>query len=153
MTAVEPGSVVYLDTAPLIYAIEEHPDYGTAVGHLLQAIDEGRLEALTSTLTLAELLVKPFELDRTDLVRAYRSVLTGSAGMRVAPVDVEVAVEAARIRSAHRVRLADAVHLATAVHGGADVFVTNDASLGRCDEIAVVLVSDLEAPQDDAPDG
>lgn len=120
---------------------------------MLESIDEGRLEAITSSLTLAEILVKPFELDREDLARTYREVLTGSAHMRIVPVGVDIAVEAARIRADEHVRLADAIHLATSVHANADVFLTNDERLARCETVHAVLVSDLDPPQaDDARD-
>lgn len=48
-----------------IYFIEEHPIYLPLVEPLFEAIDAGELEAVTSSLTLLEVLVIPFRFGRT----------------------------------------------------------------------------------------
>lgn len=135
--------VAYLDTAPLVYAIEDHPTFGPLVGAVLDAVDAGRLGAVSSTLTLAEILVQPYRRGRADLVARYRAILTGSPNLRLLGLDEAVAVEAARIRATADLRLPDAVHLATAVVAGADTFVTNHAQLRRFREVRVVVLRDL----------
>jgi hypothetical protein len=46
------GKVVGLDTAPLIYLIEEHPVYLPLVRPFFEAADRGRLSFVTSVVTL-----------------------------------------------------------------------------------------------------
>lgn len=135
------GSVVYLDTAPLIYVIEDHPRFARLALPVLQAVDAGRVSGLASVLTLTEVLVKPLEQGRADLVRRYRRILGGSLDLRA--VTAEVAEEAARIRATGRVRLADAVHLATARLAEVDIFLTNDERLKSFREVRVVTLTDL----------
>ena len=51
---------VYLDANIFIYALEGYPDFQARITILLEAMDHQEIEALTSELTLAEVLVKPF---------------------------------------------------------------------------------------------
>jgi hypothetical protein len=64
-----------LDTAPLIYLIEQHPLFGPPVLEVARLIDSGDLAAAAFTLTLTEVLGQPLRLGRVDLVRAYRRLL------------------------------------------------------------------------------
>jgi prevent-host-death family protein len=74
-----------------------------------------------------------------ELVTAqYREALTRSAGWQVMPLDVEVAVEAARIRAAYRLRLPDAIEVATAIRAGAAALVTHDRALRRVRGLRIV---------------
>lgn len=50
---------VAIDTVAFIYFIEEHPRYLPLVDELFRAVDAGRLPAVTSELTLLEVLVFP----------------------------------------------------------------------------------------------
>ena len=53
------GSRIYLDTNVFIYALEAYPEYELSLNSLFSAIDSGKLTAVTSELTLAEVLIKP----------------------------------------------------------------------------------------------
>lgn len=53
------GAVVGLDTAPLIYFIEENPLYLPLVRPFFEAIDRGEFRLVTSVLTLTEVLIHP----------------------------------------------------------------------------------------------
>lgn len=50
----------YLDSNIFIYAVEAISPYAEALGPFLDALEDGTVEAVTSELTLAEVLVKPF---------------------------------------------------------------------------------------------
>jgi len=53
------GTRVGFDTAPLIYFIEQHPRYMPLVGPFFQAVERGAIQAVTSVLTLTEVMVHP----------------------------------------------------------------------------------------------
>ncbi|MFH0958320.1 MAG: hypothetical protein V1897_06415 [Pseudomonadota bacterium] len=53
------GERIYLDTNIIIYPLEGYPECASSLATLFAAIDEGKLSAVTSELTLAESLVKP----------------------------------------------------------------------------------------------
>ncbi len=51
------GTVVAVDTAPLIYFIEENPVYLPLLRPFFEAVDRGEFRVVTSILTLTEVLV------------------------------------------------------------------------------------------------
>jgi hypothetical protein len=64
------GKTVYLDTNIFIYTVEGYAPEEAFLRELLAALEDGRFTAITSELSLAEVLVKPFELGREDVVSA-----------------------------------------------------------------------------------
>ena len=67
VTAIPKGTRVYLDANVWIYALEGYAEFVASVTALFARIDAGELIALTSELRLAEVLVKPFANDNTEL--------------------------------------------------------------------------------------
>src|SRR5918911_1935422 len=92
------GRTVYLDTNIFIYTVEGYAPEEASLRELFAALDERRFTAVTSELSLAEVLVKPFELGREDVVSAYAELLEPSDRLAVLPVDRSILVEAARQR-------------------------------------------------------
>src|SRR4051794_5420079 len=118
------GRAVYLDTNIFIYAVEGYEPEAAFLRELFAALERGRFAAVTSELTLAELLVKPFELGREDVVSAYTDLLEPSGRLAVVPVDRAVLVKAARHRATLGMLMPDAIHVATAVGAGCEMFLT-----------------------------
>jgi hypothetical protein len=72
---------VYLDTNIFIYALEGYSTFRAVLTTLFEALDRHELAAITSELTLAEALVKPF-IDRSvDREAAYLRILQSSASL------------------------------------------------------------------------
>jgi predicted nucleic acid-binding protein len=134
---------IHLDTAPLIYFMEEAPRFLRPLTTVFEWIDEGRLEAITSYLTLMEVLVKPLRVGDADLARQYRDVLTRSRNLSLHPLDQEVGESSAEIRARYGFKTPDAVQLATALCHGAQVFVTNDKPLKQFKGIEVVVLDEF----------
>lgn len=78
------GGPVALDSSIFIYFIEAHPIYLPLVEPLFEAIDTGALEAVTSSLTLLEVLVIPFRLANAGLIHRYEVILTSDPESRSA---------------------------------------------------------------------
>jgi hypothetical protein len=73
------GAVVGLDTDPLIYFLEGHASYGPVVLPFFDTrLQHGLNEAITSVVSLAEVLVKLLSAARHDLAQRYRDLLTGA---------------------------------------------------------------------------
>ena len=140
--AVRSASIVYLDSAPLVYYIQDNQTFSGLISPIIDAIARGEKQGVTSYLTLLELLVMPFKKKRGDLADKYRRVLLKSPHMRLLPLGEDVAEEAARIRASYRFRTPDAVQLASAKLSRADIFITNDRKLRRYKEIRVLVLSE-----------
>ena len=134
------GKVVGLDTTPLIYFIEENSTYLELVSPFFEAIDQGEVNAVTSIVTLLEVLVHPFQHGDAALVQQYRDILLNSQGLTTIPLSQDIAEEAARIRAAHNIRTPDAIQMATAIYVGASHFLTNDARLPSLPQLKVLVL-------------
>ena len=63
------GRTVGLDTAPLIYFIEENKTYLLTVTPFFEAMNKEEISVVTSTVTLLEVLVNPLRRGAGDLVK------------------------------------------------------------------------------------
>ncbi len=121
---------VALDTVTFIYFIEEHPRFLRLVEPVFEAIDEGRLTAVTSSLTLLEVLVVPFRAGNVALADRYEQALTRSRGLRLIDIDRGQLRAAAQLRSVFpRVRTPDALQISAALSAGCSALLTNDRDL------------------------
>ena len=121
---------VALDTAVFIYFVEEHPAFVGPVQELLAATAAGRLAAVTSALTLLEVLVVPLRHGNRAVAERYEALLTRSRGLRMVPLGLDQLRTAAQVRAAHpTTRTPDALQLAAALTTGCNAFVTNDRRL------------------------
>ncbi len=137
------GRVVGLDTSPFIYYIERRDPLLGVVRPLFEAIHAGELTAVTSIVSLIELLVVPLRSGRDDLVARYRRLLLRAKHLRTLALDEAIAARAAELRARYNVGVPDAVQIAAALHAGAAAFVTNDDALRRVTDIEVLLLRDL----------
>lgn len=137
------GTVVALDTAPLIYFIERSPTCFPLVEAFFKAMDGGEFRVITSTLTLTEVLVHPFRTGSYSLAEKYFQILTSSRNIAILPVSDVIAIEAARFRAETGAKAPDAIQLATARIGGAAAFLTNDARFRSAGDCRVIVLDHL----------
>jgi predicted nucleic acid-binding protein len=132
-----------LDTTPIIYFVEEHPQYRDLLANLFGRIDRGDITGVTSVVTGAEVLVHPIKNGNVALAEAYSTLLETSENMCVVPIDLGVAQRAAGIRARNGIRTPDAFQIAAAIEAGCDAFLTNDSKLARVTEIRVIVLNSL----------
>lgn len=53
------GQTVAIDTAPFIYYIEQHPKFLSKVEAIFESAEHAEMRAITSMLTLLEVLIHP----------------------------------------------------------------------------------------------
>ena len=132
---LEAGARVTIDSAPIIYFLEDHPKYASLFAPLFEAHAAHRLEIVISAITLAEVLAGPIKAGNEALASRYRRALSN---WEIVPVDAEVATLAARLRIAHGLRLPDALQAATALHSGSTALVTHDRDFSRLTGLRVI---------------
>ena len=144
LTSLIAGRSVAFDFAPLIYYIEEHPDYLPLVDELFEAFDKAIARGMTSVLTLHEVLIKPLRDQRPDLAERYRQVLANSVNLEVHVINHQICEAAAQMRAKYTwLRTPDALQITTAMNHQADIIVTNDDKWKRMTEIQVAILDDL----------
>lgn len=137
--------MVGLDTAPLIYFIEENPTYLETIRPFFVAMDRGEFRVVTSTVTLLEVLVHPFRRGEKELAQQYRDILLGAEGLITISLSQDITEVAARLRASHNIRTPDAIQMATALRAGASHFLTNDVRLPSLPELKVLVLDELKA--------
>jgi predicted nucleic acid-binding protein len=133
---------VALDTACFIYFIEEHPRYLPKVEPIFAAVAAGRMHAVTSALTLLEVLVVPYRAGDHGLAGRYEQLLTRSRGLRVVDLDRTQLRVAAQLRAVHtRLRTPDALQMAAALSARCGALITNDRELPAVAGLRVLQLS------------
>jgi len=74
LTAIQ-GDRIYFDTNVWIYAVESYSAFIQELLVLLQSIDQGNQVAITSGLSLAEVLVKPLREQNPARQKAYTKAI------------------------------------------------------------------------------
>ena len=131
--------VLALDTNIFIYHFEENPAYATYTEDLFNRIESGRVRAVTSALTLHEILTGARKAGNPELVSIYRNLLGSFPNLHFVPFDASLADISSDLRARYGLRTPDAIQVATAIHQRADTFVTNDEGLRRIKEIKITL--------------
>jgi predicted nucleic acid-binding protein len=130
---------VGLDTVAFIYFIEEHPDYLPLLDPIFEAVVEGGLQAVTSSLSLLEVLVVPFRSGNLPLAQKYETLLTRSRGLTLVDLDLPLLRGAAKIRALYpTARTPDAFQLCAALSAGCSSLVTNDRALPAVPGLRIV---------------
>lgn len=135
---------LYIETAPLIYYVEENPTYVAKMDAVIAVIEAKPIEVVSSVILLAELLPLPMRAGHVAIVRTYRNILFYNDQFRLLPVSLEIAEVAADIRARYNLRTPDALHVATAIVAGCDAFLTNDAAIQKVTELRVLVLDELE---------
>jgi predicted nucleic acid-binding protein len=137
---------VGLDSSVFIYLVEEHPRYLPIVRPLFEAIDAGRLSAVTTSLTQMEVLVVPLRTQNVLLARRNDEMHARTRGLRHADIDHLHVRNAAQLRAQWpKLRTPDALQLAAALLGGCSSFVTNDERLPAIGGLKMIKVKDYAA--------
>lgn len=136
------GHKVYLDVNIFIYAVEDMEPWAAILREIFTSLEAGEWQAVTSNLSVAECLVKPFSLGRADLVQIYRAALSPRTHLTIATLHEEILVSAARLRAQLKFKLPDALHAATALDQGCTIMLTNDAGFRKTPGVRCVLLSD-----------
>jgi predicted nucleic acid-binding protein len=138
-------SDVYVDANILIYIVEGNKALASELKLIIEALDAGVLQAVTSELTLAEVLIRPLRNNDRDVVRTYKTLLTSSKVLRTVPLNATILERSASIRCNSMISLPDAIHLATAELAGCKYFLTEDRQLRVPAPLVVVGVLDMNA--------
>lgn len=118
---------IYLDANVFIISVEGGGEVTERLHELLALIENGAAQACTSDLTIAELLVAPYRNGDEALASTYLDMVSANEALRLAPVDRDTLISAARLRSRDAtLKLPDAIHIASAERCDCGVFLSCD---------------------------
>ncbi|MCX7924299.1 MAG: PIN domain-containing protein [Fimbriimonadales bacterium] len=126
---------VYLDSAPVIYIVEQATPYHAQVNALLTLDDW----IVVSQLTRMECRVLPIRIGDQARLKDFDEFFADFVD-EIVPVSEQVIDKATEIRAVYSYRPMDALHLAAAVVAGCEIFLTNDLRLANFTEIHVLTL-------------
>lgn len=131
---------IALDTSVFIYHLESNPKYNGLTEQVFSSIERHRIGALTSTITMTELLVQPYRVLDEKRIDEFYGLLTTFPNLDWIAPNLEIADLAARLRAAHNLRTPDALQVATALHEQATALITNDPVFERIRALESVVL-------------
>ena len=133
---------LFLDTAPVIYFVEQNPEFIARVEPIFIRLDSD-IMGVVSAVTVSECLVFPIKRGLITLEQAFEDIFNSD---RVDFVDTnrKIAKLTAIIRAKYNFQLPDSLQVATAIISECDAFLTNDIALKKVTEIRAIVVSSLE---------
>ncbi|MEW6608538.1 MAG: PIN domain-containing protein [bacterium] len=136
-------NTIFIDTAPIIYYIEAHSQFGPLVKEVVTSFLSERLVAFSSVITLTEVLSKPVEVGDEKLAKKFVEFLKYGRNLNLIEISTDIAEKAGRLRGQYPdLKTVDSIQLSTAIDVGADVFLTNDKKLKKIKGIKVLVLND-----------
>lgn len=131
---------VYIDANIFIYAVEAEGEVAETSQAIIRLLENHAGVAVTSELTLAEVLARPEKLGNVLLKRAFLDLIVFREFVDLCPVSREILIDSARYRAVakpsapetvpdRRNFLPDAIHVVTAIQRGCSFFVANDTRI------------------------
>jgi predicted nucleic acid-binding protein len=133
--ALTDGTLVLVDSAPIIYTLEANEHFAARFAPLFQRHAMGELTLAVTTITIAEVLTGPLKAGEESLAKRYRAVLDA---WQVVDLSSDIAESAARLRGRYGLKLPDAIQLASALAINADALVTHDRDFADAPGIRVL---------------
>lgn len=149
MTDGTTAPVVYLDANPFIYFIDGQDEVASRMRPFFAALAAKPGAAITSELTLAEVLAKA----EPNARRSYFNLIVWSKLFRLEPVTRDILIETANYRRATQktkpdgskatLKLPDAIHVVTAMRSRCRLFFSADKKLILPVEMGIMRPDDL----------
>ena len=137
------NNIIFFDTSPLIYLIENHPVCYDKVADFIALNTNFDTRFCTSVITFMEFSVKPIQEKRYDVIDELKTLLK-ELDFKTHEINMEISSLAAKLRADYLfLKSMDALQLATAIFTGCSIFITNDKKLKNINEIKICIVENL----------
>jgi predicted nucleic acid-binding protein len=134
---------IALDTSIFIYQLEANPRYVALTDAVFSWLEQPGHSAVTSTITMTELLVPAYRENDEHQVDEFYGLLSTFPNLEWVAPDLAISDVAARLRAAHRLRTPDALQGATALREAATGMVTNDPFFRRIEEFESAVLDEF----------
>ena len=126
-----------VDTNIFIYHFNGKSLFHDAAEKFFEIVQDENKQLFTSTLTLAEIL--SFKGKPKD-IKILREAMSDTPNLTIVEIDINIAIESARIRRRYGFSLSDSIQIAAALSQNSEVFLTNDKRLKSFKEIPILLL-------------
>ncbi len=134
---------VYLDTNVFILAFESNAENFAHLRAFFEFLRRNEKIAVTSELTLAELLA-PSQQPWRNRHLFYQNLLIWSGIIELRPITRSILIETADLRRRVRLKLPDAIHVVTSLQFGRRYFLSRDRDGRRLPDEMIHVQPDAE---------
>ena len=134
---------IALDTSIFIYHLDPNPKYLAYTDPIFSWLERSGSRAITSTITMTELLVLPYRQGDQQRADDFYGLLSTYPNLDWLAPNLEIAELAARIRALCRLRTPDALQAATAENSMATGLITNDPVFERVKSFETLILDQL----------
>lgn len=133
-------SSIFLDSAPIIYLVEQHPIYLPLMREVVTLTRNDEIEIVTSPITLLECLILPIQSADKSIQQRFRDVIVHGRNIAFIPTTAEIAERAATLRVKYNLSATDALQVATAIESNCGAVLTNDKAFAKVTEIPILVL-------------
>jgi len=134
---------VALDTSVFVYQLEAHVKYVRFTREIFAWLEEPGHRGVTSTITMTELLVKPYRNRDERGANDCFALFSRYPNLEWVAPNLEISDEAAQIRAYYGLKTPDAIEAATAIYRGVSGFLTNDLVYQRVPKLDTLVLDEL----------
>jgi predicted nucleic acid-binding protein len=131
---------IALDTSVFLYQLDANAKYLSLTDAVFAWVERTGHEAVTSTITMTELLLPSYRDNNEHRVDEFYGLLSTYPNLRWIAPDLEAADIAARLRAMYKLRTPDALQAATAIRAQATGVITNDPIFLRVVEFETAVL-------------
>lgn len=143
MDRVENSRILFLDEKPIRRLLEFRSEFYPVMLRVLDIVYARGIQMVASPISLADISRRAYEKGEPVLAREYKEFFTKSSQFILREVDAEIALVSAKFRSERLLGFKDSLQMATAYVSGADLVLSENASLKDLGDMNVVLLSEL----------
>jgi len=133
---------ITIDTNIFINVKEEEVPFFEYSSKLLNAIEDGQLKAVVSIITIAELCVGYYNINKLKEKDEYLSYIYSQDNYTIVNLDRVLADQSAKIRCETNLRLPDSIIVATSLQEKAFRLISNDGKFDRAEEFVTICTSE-----------
>jgi predicted nucleic acid-binding protein len=134
---------IALDTSLFIHQLEANARYLALTDSVFSWVEGEGHTAVTSTITMTELLVQPYRDHDECRIDEFYGLLSTYPNLAWIVPSLAIADLAAELCALHRLRMPDALQAATAVHELATGPITNDPAFERVERFETATLDRL----------
>lgn len=132
-----------LDSMIFIYQFSDHPKYAPLSHIVFELLEEKKIQAVTSTITIAEVFVQPEKEKNQMIISEYEKVFQILPNLEIISVNWQLARLSAKIRALYPyIKTPDALQISSALLTNCPVFLTNDEKLKKIELLKVLILKD-----------
>ncbi|KKM94739.1 hypothetical protein LCGC14_1195320 [marine sediment metagenome] len=133
---------ITIDTNIFINVKEAEEPFFEYSSKILDAIDDGKLTGVISIITIAELCVGYFDVNKSNEKDEYLSNLYSQENYKIINLDRVIADQSAKIRSETNLRLPDSIIVATSLHERVSFLISNDEKFNQVKKLIKICTSE-----------